>query len=73
MPENRKSQHRLDPRKPLVVDTRDDYEQTLAGFRRYDVLFVNPVRDGLNLVAKEGPLVNERAMLRVEAQVAAAR
>ena len=27
---------------------------------RYDVLLVNPVRDGLNLVAKEGPLVNTR-------------
>ncbi|MET0421274.1 MAG: trehalose-6-phosphate synthase [Acidimicrobiia bacterium] len=45
---------------PLVVDTRDDYEQTVAGFRRYDVMLVNPVKDGLNLVAKEGPLVNER-------------
>ncbi len=45
---------------PLVVDTRDDFEQTVAGFRRYDVLFVNPVKDGLNLVAKEGPLVNTR-------------
>src|SRR5262249_19950056 len=27
---------------------------------RYDVLLVNSVKDGLNLVAKEGPLVNER-------------
>jgi trehalose 6-phosphate synthase len=45
---------------PLVVDTRDDYEQTVAGFLRYDVLLVNPIKDGLNLVAKEGPLVNRR-------------
>ena len=45
---------------PVVVETRDDYEQTIAGFRRYDVLLVNPVKDGLNLVAKEGPLVNQR-------------
>jgi len=45
---------------PVVVDTRDDYEQSIAGFARYDVLFVNPVKDGLNLVAKEGPLVNRR-------------
>jgi trehalose 6-phosphate synthase len=45
---------------PIVVDTRDDYEQTIAGFARYDVLLVNPVKDGLNLVAKEGPLVNTR-------------
>jgi trehalose 6-phosphate synthase len=45
---------------PVVVDTRDDFEQTVAGFSRYDVLLVNPVKDGLNLVAKEGPLVNRR-------------
>jgi trehalose 6-phosphate synthase len=45
---------------PVVVDTRDDYEQTIAGFTRYDALLVNPVKDGLNLVAKEGPLVNTR-------------
>ena len=32
----------------------------MAALRRYDVLLVNPIRDGLNLVAKEGPLVNER-------------
>jgi trehalose 6-phosphate synthase len=45
---------------PIVVDTRDDFARTLAGFLRYDVLLVNPIKDGLNLVAKEGPLVNER-------------
>ena len=26
----------------------------------YDVLLVNPIRDGMNMVAKEGPLLNER-------------
>jgi trehalose 6-phosphate synthase len=45
---------------PVVVHTADDFEQTVAGFTRYDALMVNPVKDGLNLVAKEGPLVNER-------------
>jgi trehalose 6-phosphate synthase len=45
---------------PVVVETRDDYERTIAGFTRYDALMVNPVKDGLNLVAKEGPLVNQR-------------
>jgi trehalose 6-phosphate synthase len=44
---------------PVVIDTRDDYEETIAGFTRYDALLVNPVKDGLNLVAKEGPLVNQ--------------
>ena len=28
--------------------------------QRYDVLLVNPIKDGLNLVAKEGPAVNRR-------------
>jgi trehalose 6-phosphate synthase len=45
---------------PIVLDLRDDFARSVAGLRRYDVLLVNPVRDGLNLVAKEGPLVNER-------------
>ena len=45
---------------PVVVDTDDDFERSVAGFTRYDVLIVNSLRDGLNLVAKEGPLVNPR-------------
>ncbi len=45
---------------PLEVDMTDDYPRSVAHLRRYDVLLVNPIRDGLNLVAKEGPIVNER-------------
>ena len=45
---------------PVVLDTRDDYPRSVAALERYDVLLVNPIRDGLNLVAKEGPLVNKR-------------
>jgi len=45
---------------PVTVDTTDNFPRSVAALRRYDVLLVNPVRDGLNLVAKEGPLVNER-------------
>jgi trehalose 6-phosphate synthase len=45
---------------PIVYDTRDDYPRSLAVLRRADVLLVNPIRDGLNLVAKEGGIVNER-------------
>ncbi|HEX4908158.1 MAG TPA: trehalose-6-phosphate synthase, partial [Actinomycetes bacterium] len=44
----------------IILDTRDDYPRSIAALQRYDVLLVNPVRDGLNLVAKEGPLVNDR-------------
>ena len=43
---------------PIVFDTDDDRHRSMAALGRYDVLLVNPVRDGLNLVAKEGPLVN---------------
>jgi trehalose 6-phosphate synthase len=45
---------------PILIDPRDDYPRSVAALRRADVLLVNPVRDGLNLVAKEGPMVNER-------------
>jgi trehalose 6-phosphate synthase len=45
---------------PLVVDTGDDFERSVGGYTRYDVLLVNSLKDGLNLVAKEGPLVNQR-------------
>ena len=45
---------------PIELDLVDDYPRSVAALRRYDVLFVNPIRDGLNLVALEGPLVNER-------------
>lgn len=45
---------------PVVVDTRDNFLRSVAAFTRYDVLLVNSLKDGLNLVAKEGPLVNRR-------------
>ena len=45
---------------PIVYDTRDDYPRSVALLRRADVLLVNPIRDGLNLVAKEAGIVNER-------------
>lgn len=45
---------------PVLLDTSDDFPRSVAALRRYDALLVNPVRDGLNLVAKEGPVVNER-------------
>jgi trehalose 6-phosphate synthase len=45
---------------PILYDPADDYPSSLAGLRSYDVLLVNPIRDGMNMVAKEGPLLNER-------------
>ncbi len=45
---------------PVILDQRDNYARSLAGLVRSDVLLVNPVRDGLNLIALEGPLANVR-------------
>jgi trehalose 6-phosphate synthase len=46
---------------PIQLKLRDDLEEAVAAYKNYDVLLVNAMFDGMNLVAKEGPLVNERA------------
>ncbi len=43
---------------PVILEVADDPDRSFAALTSYDVLLVNPIRDGLNLVAKEGPLVN---------------
>ncbi|HEY6427032.1 MAG TPA: trehalose-6-phosphate synthase, partial [Acidimicrobiales bacterium] len=43
---------------PIVLHVDDDRDRSLAALSMSDVLLVNPVRDGMNLVAKEGPLLN---------------
>ena len=44
----------------LEVQVADDFPHSVAAYKQYDVLLVNAVYDGMNLVAKEGPLVNAR-------------
>ena len=46
--------------RPISVFYENNYTQAIAGMRLYDVLLVNAVIDGMNLVAKEGPVVNTR-------------
>jgi trehalose 6-phosphate synthase len=46
---------------PIQLKLRDDLEEAVAAYKHYDVLLVNAMFDGMNLVAKEGPLVNEHA------------
>lgn len=46
--------------RPVEALIGDNYVRALAAMRHYDVLLVNPVIDGMNLVAKEGTIVNER-------------
>jgi trehalose 6-phosphate synthase len=45
---------------PIQLKIRDDLEEAIAAYKHYDVLLVNAMFDGMNLVAKEGPIVNER-------------
>ena len=45
---------------PINLKLRDDLEEAVASYKHYDVMMVNAMFDGMNLVAKEGPLVNER-------------
>ena len=44
----------------LRLRIADDFHQSIAAYKQFDVLLVNAVMDGLNLVAKEAPYVNER-------------
>jgi trehalose 6-phosphate synthase len=46
--------------RPIEVFYENNMHQALAGMSLYDVLMVNPLADGMNLVAKEGPVVNRR-------------
>jgi len=59
---------------PLQLEVFDDYARSLAACRLADVLLVNPIRDGMNLVAKEGPILSDRScalVLSTEAGAAA--
>jgi trehalose 6-phosphate synthase len=59
---------------PLILEVTDDYPRSLAAYRLADVLLVNPIRDGMNLVAKEGPILSDRGcalVLSTEAGAAA--
>ena len=45
---------------PVELVIEDDFAASVAAYKQYDALFVNAIFDGMNLVAKEAPLVNER-------------
>ncbi len=45
---------------PIDLRIQSDLPLAVAAYKHYDVLLVNPVYDGMNLIAKEAPLVNER-------------
>ena len=45
---------------PIVLKVQEDFEFAVAAYGQYDAMVVNPVHDGMNLVAMEGPVVNVR-------------
>ncbi len=47
--------------RPVDLQIGDNFPQAVAAYKQYDALLVNPIFDGMNLVAKEGPLVNARS------------
>jgi trehalose 6-phosphate synthase len=57
---------------PLILDVKDDYPRSLAACGLADVLLVNPIRDGMNLVAEEGPILSERGCALVLSREAGA-
>jgi trehalose 6-phosphate synthase len=46
--------------KPIDLQIADDFPKSVAAYKQFDVLLVNAIFDGMNLVAKEAPLVNVR-------------
>ena len=57
---------------PIRLDVGEDIYRAVAAYRSYDVLLVNPIIDGMNLVAKEGPVVNERSGVLILSESAGA-
>ena len=45
---------------PIELQIEDNFPMSVAAYKQFDVLLVNAIYDGMNLVSKEAPLVNER-------------
>jgi trehalose 6-phosphate synthase len=58
---------------PIRLLVGDDYPRAVAALQSYDVLLVNAIADGMNLVAKEGPIVNQRDGVLILSERAGAR
>ncbi|ULR51544.1 alpha,alpha-trehalose-phosphate synthase (UDP-forming) [Streptomyces deccanensis] len=57
---------------PVVLHLKDDFARSLAAYRLADVALVNPIRDGMNLVAKEVPVVSDEGCALVLSREAGA-
>jgi len=45
---------------PIRLEVEENFHKAVAAYKSFDVLLVNPIYDGMNLVAKEGVLCNRR-------------
>ena len=54
------ARHGTDSWTPIELSMEDNFPGSVATYKNYDVLLVNAVRDGMNLVAKEAAVINER-------------
>jgi trehalose 6-phosphate synthase len=57
---------------PVLLNLKDDFARSLASYRLADVALVNPIRDGMNLVAKEVPVVSDDGCVLVLSREAGA-
>jgi len=53
--------HRTKDWVPIEIVIRDNIYQVISAYKQYDALLVNPIYDGMSLVSKEGPMVNQRS------------
>ncbi|MBN1265141.1 MAG: trehalose-6-phosphate synthase [Anaerolineales bacterium] len=58
---------------PIRLLIGEDYQRAVAAMQVYDVLLVNAIADGMNLVAKEGPVLNQRDGVLILSERAGAR
>lgn len=66
------TKHGTETWRPIRLLVGDNYERALAALSLYDVLLVNSLADGMNLVAKEGALLNERGGVLILSETAGA-
>lgn len=57
---------------PVILHVQDDFARSLAAYRLADVAVVNPIRDGMNLVAKEIPVLSDDGVALVLSREAGA-
>lgn len=62
--------HEWEPVRMLVSE---NYPRAIAALKEYHVLLVNAIADGMNLIAKEGPMVNQKDGVLVLSERAGAR